>query len=152
MKQIFGTLAVLIALTLPALSQRMPAADQDRFNSYYSRWLQDRQTGDRDDMISTEQRMQDLMSRYSIPSDTPYDQEASQFGGYRQREYYRITVAVWDSGREDCQKMIRRNSTKSTASGWIPAQRTTAMTSINMHAKWKRSWRDTKSPPTLRSM
>src|SRR6266581_5210681 len=78
MKRIFGILAVLIGMTLPALAQRMTTDDEERFNGYYSRWLQDRQTNDRDDMISMEHRMQDLMNKYSIPPDTPYDQVAAQ--------------------------------------------------------------------------
>ena len=45
---------------------------------YYSRWMQDRQTNHRDDMVSTEHHMQDLMSKYAIPSDTAYAQVASQ--------------------------------------------------------------------------
>lgn len=80
MKKLLGSLAVLIAMAFPAVAQiqRMTADDEERFNSYYSRWLQDRQTGNRDDMVSMEQRMQDLMNKYAIPSDTPYDQVATQ--------------------------------------------------------------------------
>src|SRR5947209_3275810 len=40
--------------------------------------MQDKQNGDRDDMVSSEHHMQDLMNKYSIPADTPYDQVASQ--------------------------------------------------------------------------
>jgi hypothetical protein len=121
-------------MTLPALSQRMPADDQDRFNSYYFRWLQDRQTGDRDDMISMEQRMQDLMSRYSIPSDTPYDQVASQFGGYRQREYYRDdrgSVGQWQ-GRlsEDDQKEFNKEYGK-----WVNSRAKNDRDDIDKHAR-----------------
>src|SRR5690348_5426875 len=95
MKKLLGTLALLIAITLPALTQiqRMTPDDEDRFNSYYSRWLQDRQTDNRDDMINMEHRMQDLMSKYSIPPDTPYDQVASQYSPparpYDRRDYDR---------------------------------------------------------------
>jgi len=57
--------------------------DQAKFNSYYSRWIQARQTNDRDDVVGMERRMQDLMNRYGIPSDTPYDVVAQQEGrGY----------------------------------------------------------------------
>jgi len=61
----------------------MSPDDQAKFNSYYSRWIQARQKNDRDDVSSMQRRMQDLMSRYGIPSDTPYDVVAQQEGpGY----------------------------------------------------------------------
>lgn len=80
MNKLLASLIVLAAMALPALaqSQRMNADDQQKFDNYYSRWAQDRQNGDRDDMVSTEHHMQDLMNKYSIPADTPYDQVASQ--------------------------------------------------------------------------
>ncbi len=73
----------------------MSPEDQDRFNSYYSRWLQDRQSNDRDDMVSMEQRMQDLMSRYAISPNTPYGEVAADNAApryddnrdYRSRSY-----------------------------------------------------------------
>lgn len=82
MKQLFGSLVVLLAIGLPALAQirGMSPEDQDRFNSYYSRWVQDKQTNNRDDMMSMEQRMQDVMAKYGVPSNTPYDEVASQTG------------------------------------------------------------------------
>jgi hypothetical protein len=84
MKNILGVLALLVSIGMPvwAQAQRMSPNDQDRFNSYYSRWVQDKQTNNRDDMISMEQRMQDLMSKYGIASNTPYDEIASAQGGY----------------------------------------------------------------------
>jgi hypothetical protein len=80
MKMLLGVVTLLAAMTLPALAQvqQMTADDQQKFDSYYSHWLQDRQTNDRDDMISDEHHMQDLMNKYAIPSSTPYDQVASQ--------------------------------------------------------------------------
>jgi hypothetical protein len=80
MKKLLGSVIVLAALALPALAQvqRMTGDDQDKFDNYYSRWVQDKQNGDRDDMVSTEHHMQDLMNKYSIPADTPYDQIAAQ--------------------------------------------------------------------------
>lgn len=82
MKKLLGILALVFVFGLPVLAQvqRMTPDDEERFNGYYSRWLQDRQTDNRDDMVSMEHHMQDLMSKYSIPSDTPYDQVASQNG------------------------------------------------------------------------
>jgi hypothetical protein len=94
MKKSVVILGLIIALGLPALAQvqRMTPEDEDQFNSYYSRWVRDRQTDSRDDMVSMEHHMQDLMSKYGIPSDTPYDQVASQYTpgapayGYRDRD------------------------------------------------------------------
>jgi len=80
MNRLLGICALALLFCLPAFAQaqRMSPDDQDRFNSYYSRWLQDRQSNDRDDMVGMEQRMQDLMNRYAISSDTPYGEVAEQ--------------------------------------------------------------------------
>lgn len=79
MKKLLGSLIVLAAMALPALAQQqMSPDDQQKFDNYYSRYMQDRQNSDRDDMVSSEHHMQDLMNKYSIPADTPYDQIASQ--------------------------------------------------------------------------
>jgi hypothetical protein len=80
MKKLLGSVVVLAAMALPALAQmqQMRPDDQQKFNNDYSRWLQDKQTNNRDDMVSMEHHMQDLMNKYSIPADTPYDQIASQ--------------------------------------------------------------------------
>ena len=80
MKKLLGILALVLVFGLPALAQvqRMTADDEAQFNGYYQRWMQDRQNNDRDDMVSMEHHMQDLMSKYAIPSDTPYDQVAAQ--------------------------------------------------------------------------
>jgi hypothetical protein len=82
MKKLLGSFIVLAAVALPAMAQvqQMTEDDQQAFNGYYSRWLHDKQAGDRDDMISTEHHMQDLMSKYAIPPSTPYDEVASQYG------------------------------------------------------------------------
>ena len=49
---------------------RLSADDQSRFDSYYSRWLDYRQTNNRDQMASMEQRMRDVMVHNSIPPKT----------------------------------------------------------------------------------
>jgi len=99
MTRLLGILALLLAFGLPAFAQaqRMTPDDQDRFNSYYSRWLQDRQTNNRDDMISMEQRMQDLMSKYAIPPDTPYAEVAAAQSVPRpyDRDDYRGYAGSW---------------------------------------------------------
>ena len=63
--------------------------DQSRFDSYYSRWLDYRQTNDRDNRNNMEDRMRDVMSHYNIPSDVPFDHIASNsyqdYGVHRRR-------------------------------------------------------------------
>jgi hypothetical protein len=80
MNRLLGIFALALLFCLPAFSQaqRMAPDDQGRFNDYYSRWMQDRQSNDRDDMISMEHHMQDLMNKYAIPPDTPYGEVAAQ--------------------------------------------------------------------------
>ena len=57
---------------------RLSSEDQQRFDSYYSRWLEYRRTNNRDEMVSMETRMQDVMSHNNIPSDVPFDEIASR--------------------------------------------------------------------------
>ncbi len=81
MNRMFGIFVLVLAFGIPAFSQsRMSPDDQAKFNSYYSRWIQARQKNDRDDVASMERRMQDLMNRYGISADTPYDVVAQQEG------------------------------------------------------------------------
>lgn len=81
MNKILAMIVLVLAFGIPALAQsRMSPDDQAKFNSYYSRWIQAQQKNDRDDVASAEHHMQDLMNRYGIPSDTPYDVVAQQEG------------------------------------------------------------------------
>ena len=50
---------------------------QQRFDSYYTRWLQYRATNNRDEMDSMERRMREIMTNYRIPADVPYAAVAS---------------------------------------------------------------------------
>jgi hypothetical protein len=59
-------------------SRQLSPEDQGRFDSYFSRWLEYRRRGDRDQIRSMEGRMEDVMARYNIPRDVPYDVVASQ--------------------------------------------------------------------------
>jgi len=56
---------------------RLSAEDQQRFDTYYSRWMEARQTGDRHATANMEKRMLGLMTRYSIPPDAQFSQIAS---------------------------------------------------------------------------
>jgi hypothetical protein len=107
MKRILGICAVLMAVTLPLLAQdaddnrrqhdrddarrednrgyehrqwrgRLSSEDQQRFDSYYSRWLEYRRTNNREETVNMEKRMRDVMSRNNIPADVPFDEVASR--------------------------------------------------------------------------
>lgn len=98
MKRLFGISVLLVMLALPLMAQvaRMAPQDQDTFNSAYARWIQDKQSNNRDDMLNMEQTMQDLMSRYQIPSSTPYEVVAQNApAGRYDRDYDRRYSFSW---------------------------------------------------------
>ncbi len=134
MIRILGTLLLLIAVSLPTLSQvqQMTTDDQQQFNSYYSRWLADRQRGDRDDMISMEHHMQDLMSRYDIAPSTPYDEVASQTSQPPVPAYdNRTTASQWQSVlSSDDQDKFNKEYTK-----WQEANAKNDRDDIDKHAR-----------------
>jgi hypothetical protein len=84
MKKFLGIAAVLLAMTLPVFAQgrRLSSDDQQRFDSYYSRWQEYRRSNNRDETVSMEKRMQDVYNHYGIPSNTPYSRIATG-GNYR---------------------------------------------------------------------
>ena len=84
MKKLLGIAVVLLAVTLPVFAQgrRLSSDDQQRFDSYYSRWQEYRRTNNRDEMVSMEKRMQDVYQHNGIPSNTPYSRIATG-GNYR---------------------------------------------------------------------
>lgn len=58
-------------------SPRLSPDDQREFDQVYSKWVNDIRRNDRDDVRKDERRMQDIMARYNIPSDVPYDRIVS---------------------------------------------------------------------------
>jgi hypothetical protein len=56
---------------------RLSSDDQREFDKYYSKWVDDTRKGDRDDIDKDTRHMQDIMARYNIPANVPYDQIAS---------------------------------------------------------------------------
>ena len=56
---------------------RLSPDDQHEFDKAYEKWEKDVRKHDRDDIRKDERRMQDIMARYNIPRDVPYDQVAS---------------------------------------------------------------------------
>ena len=101
MNKFLAALAVTVALLLPLSSaaqnqhsdndrrvdqnygdhdrwqSRLSPEDQSRFDSYYSRWLTARQSGDRKEISSAEKRMRDVMGHYSIPPNVQFSEIAS---------------------------------------------------------------------------
>ncbi len=72
MKKLLAIL-FLLAVTLPALAQSgLSQRDQQRFDSYYTRWQQYKAANDRGQIISMERRMLDVYSHYGIPAETPF--------------------------------------------------------------------------------
>jgi len=61
---------------------RLSSDDQHEFDKIYAKWIHDNQKGDRDDVAKDAHRMQDIMARYNIPSDVPFNQIASPNAGY----------------------------------------------------------------------
>lgn len=51
---------------------RLERGDQERFDSYFSRWQEYRRENNRGQVLSMEKRMQEVYAHYHIPSSTPY--------------------------------------------------------------------------------
>lgn len=72
MKKFLGIL-FLVAISLPALAQwRLSPRDQQRFDSYFSRWQEYKRVNDQDQIISMEKRMLDVYAHYGVPAATPF--------------------------------------------------------------------------------
>ncbi len=95
----FVAMLFLLAISLPALAQvRLSIRDQQRFDSYYSRWQGYRRVNDRDQIISMEKRMLDVYAHYGIPQSTPYWRVASNGHEWDQ---WRGQLAPGDQARFD---------------------------------------------------
>jgi hypothetical protein len=103
MKKIW-VVAFFLLLVAPCFAQnqnRLSSDDQKRFDSYYQRWLDYKRTNNRDEIVSMEKRMQDVMRKYNISSTTPYERIASggSYGGGYNR--YRSVLSRDDQSRFD---------------------------------------------------
>jgi hypothetical protein len=62
----------------PAYGQnRLSPSDQHEFDKHYKKWVDARRKNDRDDIDNNARAMQNLMARYNIPANVPFDQIAS---------------------------------------------------------------------------
>ena len=95
---------LLLSLSLPALAQywqqwHLSSEDQQRFDSYYSRWQEYRQRNDRDQIRSMEKRMLDVYAHYNIPVQTPYWRVASN--AHAGRDQWQAKLSADDQRRFD---------------------------------------------------
>jgi hypothetical protein len=80
MKKFLAVAALLLGLTLPSLGQgqiRLSPEDQKKFDKHYTKWVDDTRKNDRDDIAHDVHEMQEIMAKYNIPANVPYDQIAS---------------------------------------------------------------------------
>jgi hypothetical protein len=90
MNKFLGTLALLVAIAMPALAQqpgRLSHDDQREFDKYYTKWVNDTRKNDRDDIAKDVKHMQEIMGRNGIPSNVSYAQIASAGNEYPARTY-----------------------------------------------------------------
>ena len=88
MKKLLGICVLLAAFTIPGLAQwqgRLSPDDQREFDKAYAKWVNDSRKNDRDDLDKDVRRMQDIMARYNVPSDVPFDRIAT--AGYGSSDY-----------------------------------------------------------------
>ncbi len=123
MKKLISTVLFVSLLGMPALAQwqqwRLSSEDQQRFDSYYSRWQDYHRANDRDQTISMERRMGDVYAHYNIPAETPYWRVASN--GRAGRDQWRGRLSSRDQERFDSyysrwQEYRNRNDREQIAS------------------------------------
>lgn len=66
---------------------RLSPEDQREFDQYYGKWQGATRRNDRDDINNNARKMQDIMTRYNIPPDVPFDQIATASGYPRAGAY-----------------------------------------------------------------
>ena len=90
MKKLFVPFALLLAFSFAAFAQapgRLSADDQREFDKHYTKWVNDTRKNDRDDIAKDVRKMQEIMARYNIPANVPYEQIASSGNAYPVRSY-----------------------------------------------------------------
>jgi len=91
MLRVLQIIGLLAALALPAFCQygRLTAEDQHEFDKAYTKWVNDTRKNDRDDIAKDIRKMQEIMARYNIPANVPYDRIASTGNVSQERSYQR---------------------------------------------------------------
>lgn len=76
----------------------LSADDQSHFDKYYSKWVEATRKNDQDDISGNARHMQDIMARYNIPQNVPFDQVASNSGQYSSGAYPNGPYQAYPSG------------------------------------------------------
>jgi hypothetical protein len=100
---------------------RLSPDDQQKFDHYYSKWVDAQRKNDRDDVEKNARHMADIMAHYNIPANVPFDQIASSGAGYGARGTYPSAYpGAYGPGRlsSDDQKDFDKNYSK-----WVDARR-----------------------------
>jgi hypothetical protein len=69
----------------PAYAGRLSPGDQQKFDAYYAKWVDATRRNDQDDIVGNAGHMQEIMARYNIPGNTPFQAIASN--GYAVNGY-----------------------------------------------------------------
>ncbi len=139
MKYLLVTLAVFLSLAVAAPAQYygqqaqyygqqgfrgvMTAQDQQQFDKYYGKWVDAVRKNDQDDVASNARHMEEIMARYNIPSNVPFDQIASNPvyvypNGAYPNGTYQGAYSTYGRLSPDDQKKFDKAYAK-----WIDAQR-----------------------------
>ena len=105
MNRLLGITALVMAMNLALISpvfvgaqsdrddrgyagqDRLSTDDQKDFNKEYGKWIDARQKNDRDDIDKHARKMEEIMARYNIPPDTPFDTIATSIGKSGHEDY-----------------------------------------------------------------
>src|SRR2546430_1398561 len=108
MKTFLGTITLLLAFTLPSLGQgqvRLSHEDQEKFDKHYTKWVNDTRKNDRNDIAHDVHEMQEIMGKYNIPANTPFEQIAS--GGPAVRIYQgRLSAGDHGAKQYPCDRAL----------------------------------------------
>ncbi len=143
------TLLLSIGLAVPASAQTqypngysaqpqgwhgvLSPEDQQQFDKYYAKWVNDTRKNDRDDIASDAQHMQNIMMRYNIPISVSFDQVASMTGqGAYPNGAYAATYPAYGQTRlsPDDQREFDNHYTK-----WLEAQRKNDIDDVDKNAR-----------------
>lgn len=99
---------------------RLSPADQQKFDQYYSKWVDAQRKNDRDDVEDNAHHMADIMAHYNIPANVPFDQVASSGAAYAPGANAGAYAGAYGAGRlsADDQKDFDKSYSK-----WVDARR-----------------------------